>query len=113
MRALTVIPGTAQSLDLLDMTEPYAGDGPVLVRTLAIGLCGTDAEIVSGQYGWPPKGAERLIIGHESLGEVIEAPAASGFRPGDHVVGVVRRPDSVPCMACGRGEWDAPASRRW
>ena len=51
-------------------------------------------------------GKERLIIGHESLGEVIEAPAGSGFAPGDLIVGIVRRPDPVPCAACAAGEWD-------
>ena len=45
----------------------------MLVWTLAVGVCGTDFEIVSGQYGWAPPGQERLIIGHESLGRVEEA----------------------------------------
>jgi threonine dehydrogenase-like Zn-dependent dehydrogenase len=47
-----------------------------------------------------------LILGHESLGEVIEAPPESGFHAGEHVVGIVRRPDPVPCLACASGEWD-------
>src|SRR6185312_6884828 len=44
--------------------------------------------------------------GHEGLGEVLEAPAGSGFAPGDLVVGIVRRPDPIPCPACAAGEWD-------
>jgi threonine dehydrogenase-like Zn-dependent dehydrogenase len=110
MRALTVIPGVANSGEVIDVPDPPATDGPVLVRTLAIGVCGTDAEIVSGQYGWAPPGnlagQERLILGHESLGRVEQAPEGCGFAPGDLVVGVVRRPDPVPCLACGVGEWD-------
>jgi threonine dehydrogenase-like Zn-dependent dehydrogenase len=47
-----------------------------------------------------------LILGHESLGRVVEAPSGSGFNPGDLVVGIVRHPDPVPCPACGAGEWD-------
>src|SRR6185295_4047003 len=47
-----------------------------------------------------------LVLGHESLGEVVEAPAGSGFARGDRVVGIVRRPDPVPCLNCGVGEWD-------
>ena len=35
-----------------------------------------------------------------------EAPADSDFKRGDHVVGIVRRPDPVPCPACAAGEWD-------
>src|ERR1035438_6793313 len=34
------------------------------------------------------------------------APAGSPFAPGDLVVGVVRRPDPVPCANCAAGEWD-------
>ena len=48
----------------------------------------------------------RLVIGHESFGEVLEALAGSGFAPGDLVIGIVRRPDPVPCPACAAGEWD-------
>jgi threonine dehydrogenase-like Zn-dependent dehydrogenase len=78
----------------------------VLVRALALGICGTDREIIRGDYGWAPKGHERLIIGHESLGRVDSAPAGSSFMTGDLVVGIVRRPDPVPCPACAAGEWD-------
>ena len=106
MRALTVLPGQANSVRLEDVPEPNADGGAVLVETLAVGVCGTDAEIVSGEYGEPPPGAERLILGHESLGRVLEAPPASGFAAGDLVVGIVRRPDPVPCSSCAAGEWD-------
>jgi threonine dehydrogenase-like Zn-dependent dehydrogenase len=71
-----------------------------------VGVCGTDREIAAGEYGWAPPGATRLVIGHESLGRVLEAPAGSGFGPGDLVAGVVRRPDPVPCGACAAGEFD-------
>jgi threonine dehydrogenase-like Zn-dependent dehydrogenase len=73
---------------------------------VAIGVCGTDLEILSGAYGQPPPGRERLVIGHENLGRVRQAPPGSGFAPGDLVVGVVRRPDPVPCASCAAGEWD-------
>ena len=106
MRAVTVVPLKANSVDLTELPEPPEDDGPVLVRTRAIGVCGTDLEIIAGDYGWAPPGEERLALGHESLGEVVEAPAASGFAPGDLVVGIVRRPDPVPCLNCGVGEWD-------
>ncbi len=106
MKALTVVPGKAGSARLDDVDDPPASDGPVLVETLAVGVCGTDAEIVSGAYGWAPPGRERLVLGHESLGRVVEAPAGSGFEAGDLVVGIVRRPDPVPCANCAVGEWD-------
>ena len=99
MRAITVIPGKQDSVALTDMPEPPEEDGPVLVRTQAIGICGTDLEIINGEYGSAPPGQDRLIIGHESLGRVAEAAPGSGFRTGDLVVGIVRRRD--PARAPG------------
>ncbi|MDA8391730.1 MAG: glucose 1-dehydrogenase [Actinomycetota bacterium] len=106
MKALTVVPGKAGSASLEQFGEPPESDGPILVQTAAVGICGTDVEIVSGAYGWAPPGHERLILGHESIGRVSEAPGDSGFAAGDLVVGIVRRPDPVPCPNCAVGEWD-------
>ena len=106
MRALTVSPGVPNSMRLEEVPEPAESDGDVLVETLAIGICGTDREIASGAYGSAPEGSDRLIIGHESLGRVKDAPRGSGLQAGDLIVGIVRRPDPVPCPACAHGEWD-------
>jgi threonine dehydrogenase-like Zn-dependent dehydrogenase len=106
MRAVTVIPLKANSVDLTELPEPPEEDGPILVKTKGVGVCGTDIEIIAGDYGWPPPGEERLALGHESLGEVLDAPAGSAFQAGDLVVGIVRRPDPEPCYNCAIGEWD-------
>jgi threonine dehydrogenase-like Zn-dependent dehydrogenase len=106
MRAITVLPGVASSARLDEVPEPSPSDGSILARTWALGVCGTDREIVAAEYGAAPPGAERLILGHESLGIVEQAPPGCGFAPGDLVVGIVRRPDPVPCPACAAGEWD-------
>ena len=106
MRAITIDPGKPDSAALEEMPEPTPDEGAILVDGIALGICGTDAEIVRGDYGEAPPGSERLILGHESLGRVREAPAASGFAPGDLIVGIVRRPDPVPCPSCAAGEWD-------
>jgi glucose 1-dehydrogenase len=113
MRALTVEPGSAGSLRLEEVRDPAPGTGELLVRGLAVGVCGTDHEIVRGEYGWSPAGADRLILGHESLGIVEAAPARSGFSSGDLVAGVVRRPDPEPCGACAVGEWDMCRNGRY
>lgn len=76
------------------------------MRVHAIGICGTDREILDGKYGVAPPAATRLILGHESIGRVLVAPADSHLREGDWVVGIVRRPDPVPCANCAIGEWD-------
>jgi threonine dehydrogenase-like Zn-dependent dehydrogenase len=113
MRAITVLPGMANSGRLDEVPEPSRSEGSVLVKTWALGVCGTDREILAGEYGAAPRGSERLILGHESLGTVQEAPAESGFAAGDLVVGIVRRPDPVPCPACAAGEWDMCRNGRY
>lgn len=106
MRALTVLPGVANSLRLDDVPMPPVSEGAILARAIALGICGTDRDIIAGEYGTSPAGQERLILGHESLGRVEEAPAGSGFSPGELIVAIVRHPDPVPCPACAAGEWD-------
>ena len=106
MLALTVVPGVADSARLDDVPEPDPATGDVLIHAHALGICGTDREILDGLYGSAPPGEERLILGHETVGRVIEAPAESGLEPGDWVCGMVREPDPVPCPSCARGQWD-------
>lgn len=113
MRALTVRPGIAGSVALRDVDEPAEQEGPVLVDALQVGLCGTDAEIISGRYGQAPPDSDLLVLGHENLGRVASAPAGSGLSAGDLVVGIVRRPDPVPCPACAVGEWDMCRNGRY
>ena len=113
MRAITVSPGVANSARLEDVPEPPPSEGAVLARTLALGVCGTDREILSGVYGFAPPGEARLVLGHESLGEVETAPPGCGLTRGDLVVGIVRRPDPVPCPACAMGEWDMCRNGRY
>jgi threonine dehydrogenase-like Zn-dependent dehydrogenase len=106
MRAVIVEPGRAGSARIESLPDPRPAPGWLVVRTLAVGVCGTDLEIVHGSIGTAPPDRPWMVLGHESLGEVLEAPPGSGFAPGDRVVGIVRRPDPVPCLNCGSGEWD-------
>jgi threonine dehydrogenase-like Zn-dependent dehydrogenase len=106
MKAITVEPKKPGSARYEDAPEPDERDGSVLVEAVAVGVCGTDAEIVEGKYGWAPPGKGRLVLGHESLGRVIDPGPTGGLKKGDLVVGIVRRPDPVPCPNCAVGEWD-------
>jgi threonine dehydrogenase-like Zn-dependent dehydrogenase len=106
LRAITVHPLKTNSIDLRDVPEPPEDSGALLVEAIALGVCGTDREIIAGDYGEAPTDSERLILGHESLGRVREAPSDSDFKKGDHVVGIVRQPDPIPCPACAAGQWD-------
>jgi threonine dehydrogenase-like Zn-dependent dehydrogenase len=106
MKALTIIPKKPNSLQLRDVPEPLPKKGEILCEMVATGVCGTDFEISRGEYGKAPEGSEFLILGHESLGKVLTSPENSDFKKGDLVVGIVRRPDPVPCPNCAVGEWD-------
>lgn len=113
MRACTVAPGRPDTAGVEDIAEPGTDTGEVLVEGLLVGVCGTDVEITSAGYGWPPPGHERIVLFHESLGRVLEAPADSGLAAGDLVVGIVRRPDPVPCPPCGEDQWDFCSNGRY
>src|ERR687896_1298506 len=113
MRAVTLVPKRAGTADLTDEPEPDPSEGELLVEAVAVGVDGTDQEIIDGAYGWAPPGKDRLVLGHESLGRVQEAPDGGGFSPGDLVVGIVRHPDPDPCINCAVGEWDMCRNGRY
>lgn len=105
MRALAVLPGHRGSSHLREIPSPRPGGGEVLVKTLLVGVCGTDAEIDQGLYGEAPPDSEFLLLGHEALGQVAElGEGVLELRPGDYVVPTVRRPDA--CLNCQAGEPD-------
>lgn len=68
---------------LVEVDEPSRGESELLVQIVALGICGTDREIVRGEYGWPPPGEDRLVLGHE----LWEAPPGSALPAGDLVAG--------------------------
>jgi glucose 1-dehydrogenase len=105
MKAVAVFPRTKE-VRVIEQEAPRMTDpDQVKLRILAIGLCGTDREICAFEYGTPPAGSDYLVIGHESLGEVIEVgPAASRVKVGDLVVVTVRRPcPHTECRPCRSG----------
>ncbi len=108
MRAVAVYP-SRREVQVVDHPEPkLTTDSQAKMRVLDVGVCGTDREIVSFQYGTPPDGSDYLIIGHESLSEVVEVGSkVSGVKTGDLVVMTVRRPCPHPdCVACREGRQD-------
>ncbi len=108
MKAAAVFP-TEHRFDLVDHPEPHLSSASeVKMRMLDVGICGTDKEIVNFQYGTPPPGSPYLIIGHESLGEVVETGKdVTKLKPGDLAVATVRRPcDVAGCAACRAGRPD-------
>ena len=108
MKAIAVTPGR-KSLGIIDQQEPkISSPTDVKLRMLEAGVCGTDKEICAFEYGTPPNGSDQLVIGHESLGEVVEVgPKVARVKVGDFVVPMVRRPcHHEDCMACRSGHQD-------
>src|SRR5262245_60497132 len=108
MRAVVVVP-QEKSVRVVERSVPSRPRGSeVLLRTIEVGICGTDREISSFEYGTPPPGATELVLGHEALAEVVEVgPEVTRVRPGDLVVPTVRRPCKNPhCAACRQEQQD-------
>jgi len=102
MKAVAVLPAKRE-ISLIDNEQPkLVAPTQAKLKILDVGVCGTDREICSFQYGTPPAGSEHLIIGHKSLGEVVEVGSSvSGLKQGDLVVTTVRRPCSHDiCVSC-------------
>lgn len=108
MKAIAVFPNTRE-IKLIDHEEPrVTRPTEVKLRMLEVGICGTDKEICAFEYGTPPAGSDYLIIGHESLGVVVETGSAeTDLSVGDLVVMMVRRPCAhAECRPCRSGHQD-------
>ena len=110
MQALLTTPGRPGTTRIEAITAPAAAPGGVRVRTLEVGVCGTDREISEGVFGVAPEGGDDLVLGHEFLGTV-EADGA-GFTAGDLVTATVRRGCGA-CAACAASSPDACATGRY
>lgn len=80
-------------MTLTDRPTPVPGEGEVLLRTLAVGICGSDVHGFTGESGRRQPG---MIMGHEAVGEVVATgPRATRWQIGDHVA-------VYNISACGR-----------
>lgn len=108
MKAAAVFP-EKRDVKVIDYEGPKISQpNEVKIRILDVGVCGTDKEICAFAYGTPPPGSDYLVLGHESLGEVVEVGTeVSSLKPGNAVVPMVRRPcPHEYCFACRSGRQD-------
>ena len=108
MRAITIQPHGGR-IEIIEQPAPrVTSPTEVKLRMLEVGICGTDREIAACQYGTPPDGCAHLILGHESLGEVVEVGSqVHTLERGDLVVPMVRRPcPHAHCLPCRSGRQD-------
>lgn len=111
MQAIVVERGSTTP-SLLDLPKPEPEPGEVLVRTLRVGIDGTDHEVISGSHGSYPEGQDFQILGHEAVG-VVENANDTPLEDGQLVVPTVRvPPDETSNEYFRRGEPDmAPAGQ--
>ena len=82
MRAV-ILKAPQQPLEMVELPEPVAGMGQVLIRVNACGVCRTDLHVVDGDLKEPKL---PIILGHQIVGRVVQAgPGASRYKPGDRV----------------------------
>jgi len=96
-------------VEITNVEEPkIVSSTQVKLRILEVGVCGTDREICQFHHGTTPEGSEFLVLGHESLAEVVETgPAVRRVGRGDLVVPAVRLPcRHAECAACRGGRPD-------
>ncbi|WP_323173931.1 glucose 1-dehydrogenase [Natrialba sp. PRR66] len=104
MKAIAVEPGAGEP-SLVERPRPEPEPGEALVRTLRVGIDGTDHEVIAGHHGNLPAGADRLVLGHEAVG-VVEEPNGTDLDAGEFVVPTVRRPPGRSNEFFERGEPD-------
>lgn len=75
-----------------EVPVPAVGDGEVLIKVAACGICGTDIKKIFQRYVEPPQ-----ILGHELAGTVVAVGrGVTKFRPGDRVMSF----HHIPCGRC-------------
>lgn len=83
-----------------EVAAPETGDDGVLVRIMTCGICPSDVRFYTGAR----EGATYpRMVGHEWVGEILEAgPSVGGFQVGDRVAAFVQRVCGM-CRNCQRG----------
>ena len=89
MKAIAVRPDSDDP-QRIDIERPAPTEGEALVRTLRVGVDGTDHEVISGAHGGYPEGEDYMVLGHEAVG-VVEEPNGTGLEEGQVVAPTVRR----------------------
>src|SRR5271155_1408162 len=89
-----VFKASGAPLEVIDLPDPKAGPGEIVVRVRDCGICGSDLHAATNR---DEKLLPGTIMGHEFAGIVEEVGAGvAGFDPGDHVAAM----SYLPCGEC-------------
>lgn len=104
MKAVVKFAHGAEGIGLREKPIPEIGEGDVLIRVRAAGLCGSDVHIYKGS-GELPLGRLDMVIGHEFAGDVVAVGArVKHWKTGDRVASDNTGAVCGVCNACIRGE---------
>lgn len=105
MQAVALYPDGPE-VRVIETERPSPENGEVLVRTLRVGIDGSDRRIAAGEIGGDvPEGEDHLIMGHEAVG-VVEDPNGTNISEGTVVAPLVRRPVDETSRFAANGELD-------
>ncbi|MEY7852187.1 glucose 1-dehydrogenase [Natrarchaeobius sp. A-rgal3] len=90
MKAIAVTDGDTRP-QIIEKPAPEPDEGEALVRTLRVGIDGTDFEVIEGNHGGFPDGDDHQVLGHETVG-VVEDANGTELEDGQLVVPTIRRP---------------------
>ena len=80
---------------VVEVPQPVAGPGEVVVKVHDCGICGSDLHAVQYGFGMPPDS----VMGHEFCGEIVElGPEVGGYAIGDRVT-ALHISDAVPASS--------------
>ncbi|EMA47429.1 glucose 1-dehydrogenase [Halococcus saccharolyticus] len=104
MKAVVVQQGETEPT-VVEIDEPTPDPGEALLRTLRVGIDGTDHEVIEGNHGGFPDGDDYQVLGHEAVAVVADANGTD-LNEGQLVVPTVRRPREEGNEYFERGEPD-------
>ena len=101
MKALVKFGKGREGMEIREVPIPVPGEGEVLLRVKAVGICGSDLHAMNDER----KVAIPVILGHEFVGEVVETCGNCGdVKIGDWVTGIPAAYNCGKCEYCQKGE---------
>lgn len=89
-----------QTIEVVDCSEPEVGDGEVLVKMEAVGICGSDLAAYTARDA--ATASTPRILGHEGVGRVVSVPDGAALKVGQRVV-IEPNYCCGTCVTCRRG----------
>jgi len=89
-----------ETIEVVDWSEPEVGDGEVLVKMEAVGICGSDLAAYTARD--TATASSPRILGHEGVGRVVSVPDGAALKVGQRVV-IEPNYCCGTCVTCRRG----------